>query len=83
MKIDEKIDLYLGEEKGVVNAQALSLLINMFDKVKNQRELEILYNELSKPNTRAGKLFKECDDQMKETFMDYIKDLEEDLAEEE
>ena len=53
----------------------MRIIIDMLKKAKNEKEFDIMYNEMGKSSTRIGKLFKSLNKTAKKTLMDRINDM--------
>ena len=64
-----------GDNSGV----NMRIIEDMFKNVRNKKEFDIIYVEMSKTNTRIGKLFKSLNKTAKKSLMDRINKLEDEF----
>ncbi|KXB08931.1 hypothetical protein AKJ59_00255 [candidate division MSBL1 archaeon SCGC-AAA385M02] len=75
--ITDKINFYLQEkDKSGVNMRKI---LDEFEKAKNEKEFDVIYNEMGKDSTEIGKLFKGLNDTAKKTLMDKINKIKDNL----
>lgn len=77
MKIIEKIEKFLNE---VSPGVALRMLTSMLGKLKNQKEIDIWYVELSKSQSDGYKYWNAMNDTAKKTLLKAIKKREKELG---
>ena len=68
-----KLRDYFNEEDN--SGTDMRIIIDMLKKAKNEREFDVMYNEMGKSSTRIGKLFKSLNKTAKKTLMDRINDM--------
>jgi len=68
-----KLRDYFNEEDN--SGTDMIIIIDMLKKAKNEKEFDIMYNEMCKSSTRIGKLFKSLNKTAKKTLMDRINDM--------
>jgi len=79
MDVLDKIDLIVNEEKKMHPGTALRSLSSMVDKIKKQFNLDVFWNEMSKPETEVGKIWAMLNDKAKKTLLKKVQDKEEEL----